>query len=175
MSSHDYTGCQDQACELCAAFSAVLGIMNTNPLPQDVVDCLRTCAGLVCKATRFKNLTLSTSMPTPEAGRRDRRRFGMGGSVRGVPRRGLREYPTLPPAGAPMTTPKYRTDSRACSCAGFWYRRTCRHYRAYAAAVALLVAQNAVNETYSPIGVNLTPIGVLTIPDILSGMVNRHR
>ena len=67
MSNHDYAECQDQACELCAAFSAVLGIMkNTNPLPQDVVDCLRTCAGLVCKDTRFKNLTLSTSMPTPE-------------------------------------------------------------------------------------------------------------
>ena len=51
MSSHNYAECQDQACELCAA---------------DVVDCLRTCAGLVCKATRFKTLTLSTSMPTPE-------------------------------------------------------------------------------------------------------------
>ena len=37
-----------------------------DPRPQDVVDCLRTCAGLVCKDTRFKNLTLSTSMPTPE-------------------------------------------------------------------------------------------------------------
>ena len=56
MSSHNYARCQDQACELCAAF----------PLPQDVVDCLRTCAGLVCKDTRFKTLMLSTSMPTPE-------------------------------------------------------------------------------------------------------------
>ena len=73
MSSHDYANCQDPACELCAAFSAVLGIMNTNPLPQDVVECLRTCAGLVCKDIRFKNLTLSTSMPTPEPERRDRR------------------------------------------------------------------------------------------------------
>ena len=66
MSNHDYTGCQDPACDLCAAFSAVLGIMNTKPLPQDVVDCLETCAGLPCKDTRFKTLTLSTSMPTPE-------------------------------------------------------------------------------------------------------------
>ena len=33
----------------------------------------------------------------------------------------------------------------ACSCKGFWYRRTCKHYRAYAEAVALVLAQNAVN------------------------------
>ena len=39
----------------------------------------------------------------------------------------------------------YRTDTRACSCLGFWYRRTCKHYRAYREAVALVVAQNAVN------------------------------
>ena len=44
-----------------------------------------------------------------------------------------------------MTTPKYRTDTRACSCPGFWYRRTCKHYRAYGEAVSLVRAQNAVN------------------------------
>ena len=46
-----------------------------------------------------------------------------------------------------MTTPKYRTDLIACSCPGYWYRRTCRHYRAYAEAVALVLAQDAVNLT----------------------------
>ena len=47
-----------------------------------------------------------------------------------------------------MTTPKYRTDSQACSCPGYWYRRTCKHYRAYREAVALVLAQNAVNVTW---------------------------
>ena len=47
-----------------------------------------------------------------------------------------------------MTTPKYRTDAQACSCPGFWYRKTCRHYRAYRDAVALVRAQDAVNVTY---------------------------
>ena len=47
-----------------------------------------------------------------------------------------------------MTTPKYRTDARACSCPGFWFRKTCRHYRAYRDAVALVVAQDAVNVTW---------------------------
>ena len=52
-----------------------------------------------------------------------------------------------------MTTPKYRTDLQACSCPGFWYRRTCRHFRAYAEAVALVLAQDAVNVTwYTPQG-----------------------
>ena len=46
-----------------------------------------------------------------------------------------------------MTTPRYRTDARACSCPGFWYRRTCKHYRAYREAVALVEAQNAANVT----------------------------
>ena len=45
------------------------------------------------------------------------------------------------------TAPKYRTTTRACSCPGFWYRRTCRHYRAYREAVALVLAQDAVNKT----------------------------
>ena len=38
--------------------------MSIKPLPQDVVDCLGTCAGLPCKDTRFRTVTLS--MPTPE-------------------------------------------------------------------------------------------------------------
>ena len=33
----------------------------------------------------------------------------------------------LSPRDERVTTPKYRTDARACSCPGFWYRRTCRH------------------------------------------------
>ena len=40
-----------------------------------------------------------------------------------------------------MTTPaepKYRTDGQACSCPGFWYRRTCRHWRAYRDAVSTI-------------------------------------
>ena len=43
------------------------------------------------------------------------------------------------------TAPKYRTDDLACSCLGFWYRRTCNHYRAYREAVALVATQDAVN------------------------------
>ena len=48
-----------------------------------------------------------------------------------------------------MTAPKYRTDSQACSCPGFWYRRTCKHYRAYREAVALVRAQDAVNRHWT--------------------------
>ena len=44
-----------------------------------------------------------------------------------------------------MMTPKYRTDLKACSCLGYWYRRTCRHHRAYREAVALVLAQEALN------------------------------
>ena len=44
-----------------------------------------------------------------------------------------------------MTTPKYRTDLKACSCTGYWYKRTCRHIIAYREAVALVQAQDAVN------------------------------
>ena len=36
----------------------------------------------------------------------------------------------------------------ACSCPGFWYRRSCKHYRAYAEAVALVLAQDAANLAY---------------------------
>ena len=46
------------------------------------------------------------------------------------------------------TAPKYRTTTRACSCPGFWYRKTCRHYRAYREAVSLVVAQNAANASW---------------------------
>ena len=53
-----------------------------------------------------------------------------------------------------MVAPKYRTDSRACSCPGYWYRRTCKHYRAYREAVALVLAQDAVNLAWDT-GVNL--------------------
>ena len=66
---------------------------------------------------------------------------------------------------------KYRTTLKACSCPGYWYRRTCRHIIKYREARALVEAQNAVNTAYSPIGtksacigspigVKLTPIGV---------------
>ena len=47
-----------------------------------------------------------------------------------------------------MTTPKYRTTTQACSCLGYWWRRDCRHRRAYCAAVSLVEAQNAVNVTW---------------------------
>ena len=43
------------------------------------------------------------------------------------------------------TAPKYRTDSQACSCPGYWYRRTCKHFRAYREAVALVLAQDSAN------------------------------
>ena len=59
----------------------------------------------------------------------------------GLPRP-LGPYPRLPGRGlwgnvrvsmpcrgaARVTTPKYRTDAQACSCPGYWYRRTCKHY-----------------------------------------------
>ena len=64
-----------------------------------------------------------------------------------------------------MTTPtarKYRTTTRACSCPGFWYRKTCRHYRAYREAVALVLAQEAVNASWDTgqftIGAKLAPM-----------------
>ena len=44
-----------------------------------------------------------------------------------------------------MIAPKYRTTTQACSCPGYWYRRTCRHYRAYREAVALVLAQDVFN------------------------------
>ena len=55
-----------------------------------------------------------------------------------------------------MTTPRYRTDLTACSCPGFWYRRTCKHYRAYRRAVSLVAAQDAVNVAWdTPKGGNV--------------------
>ena len=60
---------------------------------------------------------------------------------------------SMPCRGAArVTTPKYRTDAQACSCPGFWYRRTCRHYRAYRDAVSLVEAQDAVNVTWDADG-----------------------
>ena len=58
-----------------------------------------------------------------------------------------------------MAAPKYRTDSQACSCPGYWYRRTCKHYRAYREAVALVLAQDAVNKAFPPIPDKLSGIG----------------
>ena len=43
-------------------------------------------------------------------------------------------------------TPKYRTDAQACSCRGFWYRKTCRHWRAYREAQALVLAQDGYSK-----------------------------
>ena len=44
-----------------------------------------------------------------------------------------------------MIAPRYRTDAMACSCKGFWFRRSCRHWTAYCEAVSLVLAQDAVN------------------------------
>ena len=60
-----------------------------------------------------------------------------------------------------MTTPKYRTDTRACSCLGYWWRGSCNHFRAYREAVALVLAQDAFNKSKTPIGTKLAPIGEL--------------
>ena len=72
-----------------------------------------------------------------------------------------------------MDTPKYRTDAQACSCPGYWYRRTCRHYRAYRDAVLLVQAQDAVNREWSPIVANRAGIGgsrQFTIPANIADM-----
>ena len=37
-----------------------------------------------------------------------------------------------------MIAPRYRTDAMACSCKGFWFRRSCKHIIAYREAVALV-------------------------------------
>ena len=47
-----------------------------------------------------------------------------------------------------MMTTKYRTDLKACSCPGYWYRRTCKHIIAYREAVSLVLAQNEANVTW---------------------------
>ena len=54
-------------------------------------------------------------------------------------------------------TPKYRTDAQACSCRGFWYRKTCRHWRAYREAQALVpgsgwILEVAETSLYGPLG-----------------------
>ena len=74
-----------------------------------------------------------------------------------------------------MTTPKYRTDLSACSCPGFWFRKTCRHYRAYRDAVALVVAQDAVNAAWGTArGASVAVRGTqgVTIGAKSAGMVN---
>ena len=61
-------------------------------------------------------------------------------------RQGVRlRHVRFSPRDARVTTPKYRTDLTACSCLGYWWRRTCRHIIAYREAVAMVEAQNAVN------------------------------
>ena len=57
------------------------------------------------------------------------------------------------------TAPKYLTTTQACSCPGYWFRRTCKYYRAYGEAVALVQAQNAVNKACSPMVAKLATIG----------------
>ena len=74
-----------------------------------------------------------------------------------------------------MTTPKYRTDAQACSCPGFWYRRTCKHYRAYRDAVSLVEAQDAVNTAWSPIPAHIAGIGVSPVVGLSQVQVSRIR
>ena len=69
-----------------------------------------------------------------------------------------------------MIAPKYRTDARACSCPGFWYRRTCKHYRAYREAVALVQAQDVFNQAWSPIPARLASIGGASQTPILGNL-----
>ena len=64
-----------------------------------------------------------------------------------------------------MAAPKYRTDAQACSCPGFWYRKTCRHYRAYRDAVSLVEAQDAANTAWSPV-VGLSQVQVSRIRSV---------
>jgi hypothetical protein len=73
------------------------------------------------------------------------------------------------------TAPKYRTTTQACSCLGFWYRRTCKHYRAYREAVALVLAQDAANLTWARLRVATglyVALRVITILDGWSTMVS---
>ena len=64
-----------------------------------------------------------------------------------------------------MAAPKYRTDAQAYSCPGFWYRKTCRHYRAYRDAVSLVEAQDAVNTAWPPV-VGLSQVQVSRIRSV---------
>ena len=69
---------------------------------------------------------------------------GLWGNVRvSMPCRGAARVNT-------PTAPKYLTTTQACSCPGYWFRRTCKYYRAYGEAVALVQAQNAVNSPCMP-------------------------
>ena len=72
-----------------------------------------------------------------------------------------------------MTTPKYRTDAKACSCPGYWYRRTCRHYRAYGEAMALVVEQDKANAAFSSPKRHPLPLGSqqsrAVVPTIIEG------
>ena len=62
-------------------------------------------------------------------------------------RQGVRlRHVRLSPRDARVTTPKYRTDTRACSCLGYWWRRSCNHFRAYREAVALVLAQDTCQQ-----------------------------
>ena len=54
---------------------------------------------------------------------------------------------------------KYRTDLKTCSCPGYWYRRRCRHIIAYREAVALVLAQDAVNKSYKVHPLHFSPAG----------------
>ena len=74
-----------------------------------------------------------------------------------------------------MTTPRYRTDARACSCPGYWWRRDCKHVRAYREAVALVLAQDAEHGlgTREGAGTRLyVALRVITILDGWSTMVS---
>ena len=57
------------------------------------------------------------------------------------------------------TAPKYRTTTQACSCLGFWYRRSCRHIIAYREAVALVLAQEVFNKAYKVHPLHFSPAG----------------
>ena len=43
---------------------------------------------------------------------------------------------------------KYRTDLAACSCPGYWFRKDCKHHRAYREAIALVKDQDVFNMTW---------------------------
>ena len=58
-----------------------------------------------------------------------------------------------------MAPPKYRTDTRACSCPGFWYRWSCKHVIAYREAMALVLAQDAANTAYKVQPLHFSPAG----------------
>ena len=103
MSSHNYAGCQDQACALCAAYGDGYAAGKGGWSTDRGGDHIRDCQGAGCEATCVCPCHF--------------------GELR-------------------------RTDLKACSCTGYWYRRTCRHIIAYREAVALVQAQDAVNKAW---------------------------